>query len=413
MSSYGMPQAHLQDVSKVSTAGSLEKKIRPLMLLSLTGLEQMLMKKEGLFCFTVRDGKNGPKPEGISLRYTAMTLLGLHRAQQNGWPVRFDLYEILNQTIRSIPTTRNVGTLGLILWAYCELTGKVDSRIKMAMTSFGPFYQEQGNGVYATTELSWLLVGLIEASKAASPQEKGAFIEMAREVYRLLKRNFIPETGLFIFSRQVSNGWWEPLRSRLGFFDAQVYGAYAFAQYARMFSDPEALSNAGHCARAFCRFQGKRGEWAWHYNTQTGRVVDPYPIYSVHQHAMAPLGLKGLSAVSGEDFSREIQKGLPWIFGENPLQFMFIDLEHALIWRSMKRKFPLAKVIYFNKFSSFIGPTEWVSGLDRPPLLTIDRECRPYELGWLLFSFADIPYRQEGALPPQGGSLHPKEESRG
>ena len=136
-------------------------------------------------------------------------------------------------------------------------------------------------------------------------------------------------------------------------------------------------------------------EWAWHYNTQTGRVVEPYPIYSVHQHGMAPLALKGLSAVSGEDFSEEVERGLQWIFGENPLQFTFVDPEHALIWRSMKRKFPLAKVIYLNKFSSFIGPTEWVSGLDRPPLLTIDRECRPYELGWLLFSFADIPYRKE------------------
>lgn len=406
MSSYSMPQMQLQDYAKLSTAGSLEEKVRPLMHLSLTGLEQMWMKKEGLFCFTVRDGKNGPMPEGISLRYTAMTLLGLHRAAQNGWPVSFDLYEILNQTIRAIPTTRNIGTLGLILWAYCELTGKVDSRIKMAVTSFGPLYQEQGNGVYATTELAWLLTGLIEAGKAASPQGKGTFIEMAHNTYRLLRRNFNPGTGLFVFSRQASKGWLEPLRSRLGFFDAQVYGTYAFAQYARMFSDAEALSDAGRCAHAFCRFQGRKGEWAWHYNTQTGRVVEPYPIYSVHQHGMAPLALKGLSAVSGEDFTEEIERGLQWIFGENPLQFTFVDPEHAVIWRSMKRKFPLAKVIYLNKFSSFIGPTEWVSGLDRPPLLTIDRECRPYELGWLLFSFADISYRQ-------GESRQAKEERRG
>ena len=185
MNSYSMPQMPLQDFAKLSTAGSIEEKIRPLMLLSLAGLEQMLLKKEGLFCFTVRDGKSGPAPEGISLRYTAITLLGLHRAAQNGWPVPFDLYEILNQTVRAIPTTRNIGTLGLILWAYCELTGKVDSRIKMAITSYGPPHQEQGNGVFATTELAWLLVGLIEASKVATPQEKGTFVEMAHDTYRL------------------------------------------------------------------------------------------------------------------------------------------------------------------------------------------------------------------------------------
>lgn len=373
----------------------IEERIRPLMLLSLKGLERMWMKNDRLFCFTVRDGKNGPAPEGISLRYTAITLLGLHRAMERGWPVQFNLYDILNQTIRSIPTTRNIGTLGLILWASSALTGKVDSRVKMAIMSHGPFYQEQGSGIYATTELSWLLIGLMEAAKVASHEERPTFGDAAHLVYRLLRRNYDAATGLFSFSAQISKSWLRPLRSRLGFFDGQVYGTLAFAQYGKTFSDEEAVRSASKCARMFCDFQGKRGEWAWHYNTLRGRVVDPYPVYSVHQHGMAPLALKGLAAVSGEDFNREIEAGMKWIFGENPLRFNFIDQKHAVIWRSMKRRFPLGKVIYLNKFSSFVGPTEWISGLTRPSLLMIDRECRPYELGWLLYSFADVSPKKD------------------
>lgn len=380
---------------KAGHAPTLEEIVRPLIRLSLKGLERMWMKDQGLFCFTVRDGREGPAPEGVSLRYTAITLLGLHRAAANGWSVPLDLKTMLRQAVDAAPTTRNIGTLALILWAGAALTQKVDPKIDAAIRSHGPFYQEAGNGVYATTELAWLLIAMIEAAEVSSGAERTRFEASAHLAYRLLKRNFHPEGSLFAFSTQVSNSWTRPLRSRLGFFDGQVYGIYAFAQYARHFSDGEALSHAKRCAERICDFQGERGEWAWHYNAFMGKRVDRYPVYAVHQHGMAPLGLKGLSEISTGDYRLEIVRGLQWLFGENPLGFRFIDEEHSVIWRSMKRRSPLAKAIYFNKVASFVGPTGWISALDHPALMAIDRECRPYELGWLLFSFSDIPPKKE------------------
>lgn len=380
---------------KVINAPTLEETVRPLIQLSLTGLERMWMRDQGLFCFTVRDGKRGPLPEGISLRYTAITLLGLHRAEANGWTVPLDIKTILRQSVDAAPTTRNIGTLALILWASAALTQKVDPKIDAAIRSHGPFYQEAGNGVYATTELAWLLIAMIEAAEVSSGSERTRFEETAHLAYRLLKRNFHSESSLFSFSTQVSNSWTRPLRSRLGFFDGQVYGIYAFAQYARHFSDGEALSHAKRCAERICDFQGERGEWAWHYNALRGKVIDQYPVYAVHQHGMAPLALKGLSEISTGDYRLEIMRGLQWLLGENPLGYRFVDEAHSVIWRSMKRRPPLAKAIYLNKVASFIGPTGWISALDHPGLMTIDRECRPYELGWLLFAFSDIPPKKE------------------
>jgi hypothetical protein len=385
-----------------SNPPTLEETVRPLIELSIKGLERMWMKEEGLFCFTMRDGQIGLTPEGVSLRYTAISLLGLHRAEANGWPVPLDLKTILRRAVEAAPTTRNIGTLALILWAGAALTQRVDPKVEAEIGSHGPFYQEAGNGVYATTELAWLLIALIEAAEITSGAERHRFEETAYLVYRLLKRNFNSRSALFAFSGRGTTCraptlWARPLRSRLGFFDGQVYGIYAFAQYARHFSDGEALSGAKRCAERICDFQGEHGEWAWHYNALRGKIVDRYPVYAVHQHGMAPLALKGLSEISTGDYRVEITRGLRYLFGENPLGFQFVDEPHSVIWRSMKRRSPLAKAIYINKVASFVGPTGWIAALDHPALMTLDRECRPYELGWLLFAFSDIPPKKEGS----------------
>lgn len=370
---------------------ALEATVRPLIRLSLRGLERMWLKERGLFCFTLRDGEKGPRPEGVSLRYTAITLLGLHRLSKSGWPVPFDLDEMLERSIGGLETTRNIGNVGLVLWACAERAGRVDPRISAVIDRHGSFHQEAGNGVYATTELAWLLIGLIAAAEVSSGPERAKLDGMAQLAYRLLRRNFSGESGLFAFSTQLANGWLRPLRSRLGFFDGQVYGIYAFAQYAKRFSDSEALAQAKRCAERICDAQGDLGEWSWHYNTLRGRVVDRYPVYAVHQHGMAPLALKGLAAVSMEDYRFEIERGLGWLFGKNPLGFQFVDERNAVIWRSMRRRPPISKAIYLNKLVSFVGPTGWLSAFDQSALFMIDRECRPYELGWLLFAFADVP----------------------
>ena len=59
-------------------------------------------------------------------------------------------------------------------------------------------------------------------------------------------------------------------------------------------------------------------------------------MYSVHQHAMAPMALFAAQDACNADFSEEMYKGLEWISGANELQQ---DLENAragVIWRCIR-----------------------------------------------------------------------------
>ena len=124
------------------------------------------------------------------------------------------------------------------------------------------------------------------------------------------------------------------------------------------------------------------GEWFWHYDSGSGRVVSRYPIYSVHQHAMGPMMLFAASEATGVDFSAAIKKGLAWVDGKNELNRSFVDSSANLIWRC----------IYLDRRAAILDSLQRVSGMRKGPVnpskLAIRYECRPYELGWLLYAFA-------------------------
>ena len=59
-----------------------------------------------------------------------------------------------------------------------------------------------------------------------------------------------------------------------------------------------------------CELQGPDGQWWWHYDTRTGKVVEGYPVYSVHQDSMAPMALLDLEDAGGPQHSEAITRGL-------------------------------------------------------------------------------------------------------
>ena len=54
-------------------------------------------------------------------------------------------------------------------------------------------------------------------------------------------------------------------------------------------------------------------------------LLDGYPVFSVHQHAMGPMTLFGLGEAAQCDFDPWIYKGLRWINSANEL---------GLTWRT-------------------------------------------------------------------------------
>jgi hypothetical protein len=143
-------------------------------------------------------------------------------------------------------------------------------------------------------------------------------------------------------------------------------------------------------AKRMCELQGPLGEWCWQYDSVSGRVVSRYPVYSVHQHAMAPIMLFASGDAAGCDFSDAVFKGLAWISGNNELHRDFIDPSLGLVWRS----------IYLEPMNAYTDAALRLSRLRSGAAgagLKIRYECRPYELGWLLFAFAGKSQQPDSA----------------
>jgi hypothetical protein len=126
------------------------------------------------------------------------------------------------------------------------------------------------------------------------------------------------------------------------------------------------------------------GQWWWHYDAPSGCVADGYPVFSVHQHAMGPMTLFKIGEVANRDFDEWIYKGLKWINSNNELKF---DMENGalnLIWRCIFRNRRSLGRYLKAGYGSFKRAVQQAN----PAELKVLYECRPYELGWLLYAFA-------------------------
>ncbi len=96
----------------------------------------------------------------------------------------------------------------------------------------------------------------------------------------------------------------------------------------------EALLIAEETANAVCELQGDNGEWMWHYNAKSGEVISKYPVYSVHQDAMAPIALYSIQSATSNNYEKYILKGLDWL-SNNVLNINMVSEEHCAIWRAI------------------------------------------------------------------------------
>ena len=151
------------------------------------------------------------------------------------------------------------------------------------------------------------------------------------------------------------------------------------------------LDTALAAARRFCALQGEDGQWWWHYDVRTGRVIEGYPVYAVHQDSMAPMALLEVQDATGQSFAREIARGLQWLASAPELQGgSLIDDQAGIIWRKVARREPAKLSRYLQAAASSVHPSLRVPALDwilRPT--TIDYEDRPYHLGWVFYAWSN------------------------
>ncbi len=349
-----------------------------IMEISTIGIGEMFDTDSQLFCYRVIRNSKGLTIEGTSLRYTLISLLGLSKIEKRGYHTPVNIRTVLDSIIEHISEfDNNLGDLGLFLWlcalAYPQKLQELFSNMENnnAIKLFS--VSREGR----TMELSWLLAGLTY-SYVAIGDYLPVIKELIHDTYMSLKDNYGGKGIFWHSNKRTLNGL---IRGRVGSFADQVYPMYALSIYSRTFRDAEALMIALECAENICHLQGPLGQWWWHYDAHTGKVVGRYPVYSVHQDGMAPMALSAVSKASGIDFSENIIRGLNWIRGKNELGIALMDQEYNVIWRSF----------YGEKSKSYI---ELAMSLFRKSLkytacydLKVNYECRPYHLGWILYAF--------------------------
>jgi hypothetical protein len=334
--------------------------MKRLVSLAIRGLVPMFDEESRQFCFTLKGTEDGLVREGVSPRYTAMTLLGLHRLEENGVKSPIAVGPALERLLANTDWIDNIGDLGLLLWLCAhvapELLEEVSKRTGVS-TALQRYRQAQSAH---TMELAWLLTGLCYW-ELAFPRNQVGIKDLAFETYEKLKRS---QGKYGIFAHAARHGSLaERSRGWIGSFADQVYPIYAMSLFSSAFGDREAPTRALQCARAICEAQGEKGQWWWHYDSLRGQVIEGYPVFSVHQHAMAPMALLQLADLTGHDFN-------PWIYKG--------------IWRCICRsRRPLARYL-----KAGLGRYPDRIEHECPEDLKILFECRPYELGWLLYAFA-------------------------
>ena len=319
---------------------------------------------DGAFCREVR--APDLEPRGRSLRYTLMCLLGLQRARRAGLSVPIEPDELLRLAVDEIAAPEmTVGDLGLLLWADSRAEGQW--RDKAAFTIHG----RVGAGFpdLEGLELAWLVIGAAEAR---------ADLLLDDALGRLLGR-IDPASGLF---RHRDSG----RRARFPNFATQIYGVLALTVAARN-GRGHALGAARRAADRLLELQRPDGGWPWLYDTKSGRVVEPYELYSVHQDAMAPMALLELTAETGEARYRDAAlHGIEWIYGRNDLERTMLDRETGILYRSIRRRRGFDRAMLYANTAGALAGTAMLAGTGTP--LEVNPSDRPYHLGWVLEAWA-------------------------
>lgn len=344
---------------------------------ALKSLGPMYDRRKGLFHFQVRKTGNGVVPAGISRRYSAITLIGLSGEEDS---VARDVLSgdsperVYARLLEGVPDDKNLGDAALTLWAGVALRHE---EILRALERVRTILKTEGG--HPTVELSWALVALC---KAGRPEDSDVRDAVANRIKEACRR----ESDLFPYhvGNQRSGA-----RSHVSCFADLVYPVQALSIYSRATGDRHSLEIAARCARRFCRLQGKTGQWWWHYDGRTGRVLEGYPVYAIHQDAMAPMALFDLEEAGGPAFHREIHRGLEWLRNSPELKGgTLIDEEAGIIWRKVARDEPGKLSRYVQASAAKIHPEFRVPALDFffPPG-KVDFEDRPYHIGWLLHAW--------------------------
>ena len=356
----------------------IDETVKTLRLIAINSLAKMYRPQDKIFAFRLRKNGHGEILEGISRRYTAVALISL--AAEDKDVIKQVLgnqnpQDVCGHLIDDIDRMKDLGEVALTTWAARVLDHPKASVAVEALRRMDP-----GQRPYPTVELSWALTALVIEGSDITDET------LAKKIADTLIDSFKPQPGFF--PHGPAGRGLSAIRSHVSCFADFVYPIQALSYYYLATGTAKAAEMAVNCAERMCQLQGPQGQWWWHFDVRTGKVVERYPVYAVHQDAMAPMALFALAKACGQDHFESIEKGLLWLTNPPEIPESLIDKERNIIWRKVARHEPNRLVRGLQATVSRMYSSMRVPGMDTlfPPV-SIDCESRPYHMAWILYAW--------------------------
>jgi hypothetical protein len=351
--------------------------------------------KKGLsFCYsdpanlpyTIKPTSQGMvQPEDFSIRYAVISQIGIAEWLKTHPEDKAYLPNLWPKIVDNYHKIMHIGDFALALWAGVVSEEEHCERFAKALSTS---WQSQANLCNAV-ELAWI----VQAGTAAlsNGNTLAPYIEpVLNEAKAQLVSLFRPQQNLF--QRHNRSGFKGIISRRIACFADQVYPILALSNYGLLFNDRQSVEAAAKATEQICSLQGPLGQWWWHYDTVNGKVCEGYPVFTVHQDSMAPMAIMASDRSTSRNHMKEIKVGLRWSFGNNELNQNLLLVEHGIIWRDIEKHEP-AKVSRAFRALLCVGGLHSLHSLADKCFIgfRINYECRPYHLGWILYTWANYP----------------------
>lgn len=357
---------------------TLSSKLADLAGLALRGLHATYGATGGLpYTMQLRDGAF--QPEGHSVRYALISLLGLDVAELVVGQTH-NLSDTLWHRIADsgLIDTLNAGDYGLGLWAAARYD-RADTRFTAhrALTEL-----RRDPSRCDSVDLAWLVLGAEHRLQSGGDEAEAT--TLLTEAKQHLLNLWSPDASLFY--RHPRGGAVSSVSRRVACFANQIYPLMALSAHAKRTGCDTSRDIVAKLTDNLCRLQGSLGQWWWLYDAKGGGVVDGYPVYSVHQDGMALMGLLWAGNALDRDLSEHLDRSLQWVYGPNERNEKMIVVEPGLVLRDMHRV-GVGRVqrMLEGTLHCCGKKTEWSSRRDEAAFC-VNAECRPYHLGWVLYA---------------------------
>ena len=305
------------------------------------------------------------------IRYSINSLLGLQEAWRHGheakavssYPEKLDAF--LSNHFERVHDWADRGLL-LVL-----LSREGDSERAQRLLDQVKGFAANPSGVDLQS-VSWMLWGSTTAARAGLPGADAA----AKKLFRFLHHRYFNRDSL-LASHSLNR-----YRKNLVSFGATAYYLRALYEYGLLFDDEYVLTTFDWAVRRVLTLQGPLGEWPWMIRVDTVRVVDPYPVFSVHQDSMAMLFLVPALERNIGDVEGAIARSCRWVEGQNELSVNMVTESPFFISRSIQRSEGATRLRRYLR-SLRGGSSSWPAA--NASKVEVNPECRSYHIGWVLF----------------------------